>query len=215
METREFEGYARDRLRVANLLKLLLMPSFAVKYFCPWVHEDIRASFFVACSLYFRSSQLGTLIHGPRAPIRLSRLCRAGHWVHRHGKAILPWKEPPESFTWALVDGRRNLPCTSASDVAHEASDICTYETSALQASFVPDFDSLNQGERHSRWMGLLIATRHPPFVILGSLVLQEPQNSELFSESELYNTLVVDMFQVGHVSDKKLTRIGSDYCFQ
>lgn len=28
-----------------------------------------------------------------------TRLCRLGHWIHRHGKPILPWKEA-NSFTW-------------------------------------------------------------------------------------------------------------------
>lgn len=39
-----------------------------------------------------------------------TRLCRLGHWIHRHGKPILPWKEA-NSFTWPRPP-RRNPPCT-------------------------------------------------------------------------------------------------------
>lgn len=38
-----------------------------------------------------------------------TRLCRLGHWIHRHGKPILPWKEA-NSFTWPRPPPRTRIP---------------------------------------------------------------------------------------------------------
>lgn len=87
-----------------------------------------------------------------------SRLCRAGHWIQWHGKVILPWKGVVHVAPWIVAVIHR-APASTLDDRTTDArpSDICTYESSLHR----PDFeDSLNQGERHTRWMGLLIATR-------------------------------------------------------
>jgi len=104
---------------------------------------------------YIRAFAVGELSFTGRGP-STSRLCRAGHWIQRHGKAILPWKGP-ELFMWPR--GRRNPPDVRIDARRRERpSDICTYESSLLHR--INFGDLFNQGERHSRWMGLLIATR-------------------------------------------------------